>query len=424
MVKASPGRYEAVDAPCTVLKGIKATSKALMEHLKKHHSRANRCMTCWKWYKNSADLAQHQAEPQHSWQRCEDCCKTFTVEDKYQQHLAIDCALDQSTKPELFSPEQQVKFRAMNRQIGKQGTIEEKYRWAFGELFPNHEERDTIWPWYDFAVFKHKLPQPPSVGDLEVFAGGLRLPESSDDSPSDESISPVSETPVEALLDVSAGPATIAYPEMGRQMHPAPGYNIDLHGGHMRRSSAPAHMHFLGLPQQVNYAYPPPTSSSIPSLPYLTEDGSAIASLAPRTPSLSRHQMEQFNVGLGSAGGFANQGMLSASNMPPPAIDYFAQPPQPEVLEDVSVPTGMRPVPAFTPDNFRYLYSEEFFDKHDAGNIPSTLPGYQQPGIVAGAYAQPPDHQQSFSADAAEADLTAAPHQWGQPYNQFPSSQG
>jgi hypothetical protein len=100
MCKAHPERYIGVVGPCTDLKGITPTPKALMwvavhfhtfvqvfghptnvrhrEHLKKQHSGDFRCMTCWKWFKSRAELDKHTLMKPNT-MRCLKCCMHFTT---------------------------------------------------------------------------------------------------------------------------------------------------------------------------------------------------------------------------------------------------------------------------------------------------------------------------------------------------------
>ena len=191
MCKADPKRYKRVSGPCTNLDGINPRAKSLMEHLKKQHSRDFRCMLCWKWHKDQEELDKHQAG-KPGFQHCATCCRDFKKKSDFVSHRdGKACKLNPMTRPELFSPEQEQVFQDMKHQSSKKGTIEQKFLWCFAELHPHHPEKDSILPWYDFAILKQELPYELSREQLDMAAGGVRQTVADASSPSDQ------ETPVD-----------------------------------------------------------------------------------------------------------------------------------------------------------------------------------------------------------------------------------
>ena len=197
MVKIDRDRYMAVHGPCTDLMGINPTLKALNEHLKKQHCRDFRCMTCWKWHKSPQDLNAHRV-PKKGHSKCDDCCRVFKRKADFDRHCEeAACRVDEMDKPGLFTEEQEETFKKKmkNKGQGKGADIDEKYAWVLSELFPDHEGRDRIWPYYDFAVFTHKVAadidadNTPLLDDhdrLREIAGGLRRGRSPATSPSND----------------------------------------------------------------------------------------------------------------------------------------------------------------------------------------------------------------------------------------------
>lgn len=186
MVKGDRARYEGVNGPCTDLKGITSTPKALMEHLKKQHSRDYRCMICWKWHKSQDDLDSHRSAKPGAL-KCINCCKPFKKREELAKHSQDDCKLDPLSRPELFSDAQEEAFKNMKNKSATHGTLETKFRWIFGQLFPNHPKKKTIWPFYDYAILTHKLPFEMTEDQLPELAGGLRRDPAAVSPPSEPS---------------------------------------------------------------------------------------------------------------------------------------------------------------------------------------------------------------------------------------------
>lgn len=185
MAKGNRQHYEGVIGPCTDLKGITPTPKALMEHLKKQHSRHFRCMACWKWHKSKVDLENHQASKPGGF-KCEQCCKVCkNGEDLAKHHEEVDCTLDPSSVPQMFSPDQEEAFKNMKNKSAGHGNLETKFQWVFDALFPDHHDRKNIWPFYDFTCFTHKLPMPITGEERVKWSGGIRRDQSAAMSPSD-----------------------------------------------------------------------------------------------------------------------------------------------------------------------------------------------------------------------------------------------
>jgi hypothetical protein len=172
-VKANPHRYEAVDAPCTRVLGIAPTMKHLMEHLKKNHSSEYRCMACLRLHKSQKDFMAHQ-DQEAPW-KCHDCCKTFGGGRDYEVHKMHDrCAIELERRPELFSAAQEEAFKKMSKRLVSGDGTEESYRMVFKSLFPSHPSRDTIWPFYDYLCFTHRLPVELTPKQLNDVSGGMR----------------------------------------------------------------------------------------------------------------------------------------------------------------------------------------------------------------------------------------------------------
>jgi hypothetical protein len=148
MCKANPERYIGVISPCTDLKGITPTAKALMEHLKKQHSNFFRCKTCLKWHKNQTDLDKHLKGKDNIF-RCRHCCREFKKTADLKRHEQVDapCQLDRSSKPEVFDKDQEEAFGKMKNKSSELDDLEEKWRWCFSKLFPKLE-KDSMkyWP--------------------------------------------------------------------------------------------------------------------------------------------------------------------------------------------------------------------------------------------------------------------------------------
>lgn len=252
MVKGERERYEGVIGPCTDLKGITPTPKALMEHLKKQHSKDFRCVICWKWHKSRADLDGHTVE-KLGFVRCEYCCKYFKTKKDLTDHQGSNCSLDEMSRPQLFSPAQEKAFKDMKNKSATHGNLVKKFRWIFGSLFPDHAEKDTIWPYYDFAIIKHKLPESCKIQDkeLEQVAGGLRRDPMAPTSPSDPS-----------EQHISPRPPTTADSSPVAARNPSVDFNIAMQG--MMRSQ-----HTFIPPQQTgDYFSPPGISAGVPAPPH------------------------------------------------------------------------------------------------------------------------------------------------------------
>jgi hypothetical protein len=148
MCKADPERYMGVVGPCTDLKGITPTAKALMEHLKKHHSRYFRCENCWKWHKSQEELDKHK-NPRPNGNRCTKCCREFKTKADLDKHTSqrVSCEIDAMTKPELFTDEQELAFRGMKNRSSEHHSLNDKYQWCFKSLFPGLAQSiGEIWP--------------------------------------------------------------------------------------------------------------------------------------------------------------------------------------------------------------------------------------------------------------------------------------
>ncbi|KIW05298.1 hypothetical protein, variant [Verruconis gallopava] len=146
-----------------------------MEHLKKHHSRTNRCLVCFKWFSKSEDLVAHKAEKAGVF-RCALCCKEFSRQYEFQKHEKKE--------------EQEKTFEEMKGRIGKQGELEQKWRWCLVELFPELKDKaDDFWPYYDFTILPHMLHNPLSREELRGAAAGIRHNASSSDEEYEDDVS-------------------------------------------------------------------------------------------------------------------------------------------------------------------------------------------------------------------------------------------
>ena len=86
MAKMNRNRYTQGFGPCTNVRGIFPSAKAIKEHLQRRHSVAYRCKFCDQQHEDEGDLEQHRrAAADH--QQCKDCCRIFGNRRQLDVHM-------------------------------------------------------------------------------------------------------------------------------------------------------------------------------------------------------------------------------------------------------------------------------------------------------------------------------------------------